>query len=327
MAFLVALPLAFIPAFFFSWFIYWLDRYEKEPRWLLIMAFLWGGVVAIIGALIGSIILDVGLTAVLQDELLAEVASGSITAPFVEEFWKGLAVLIVVIMFRREFDSIMDGIVYGAITGLGFAATENVLYFMGQYMEGGWPGMFSNFALRVGVFAWGHPFYTAFIGIGFAVARMNQNILIKILAPIIGYFLAVFAHSFHNTSLVFVSGLGSLALIILAEWAGWIIFLGFIAWMVRNEQGLLKKHLREEVASGLLSENHYKTALSFFQFGARFSALGAGLYRSTTRFYQVCGELAHKKEQRVKFGDERGNSTIITSLRNELALLSDKAKA
>src|SRR6185369_10573141 len=67
MALLVAIPLAFIPAFFFSWFIYWLDRYEKEPRWLLLMAFFWGGFVAVIGAIIGSLILDVGLTAVLQD--------------------------------------------------------------------------------------------------------------------------------------------------------------------------------------------------------------------------------------------------------------------
>lgn len=327
MAFLVAVPLAFIPAFFFSWFIYWLDRYEKEPRWLLFMAFFWGGFVAIIGALIGSLILDVGFTAILQDETLVDIAGGSITAPFVEEFWKGLAVLAIVLIFRKEFDSILDGVVYGAIAGLGFAATENVLYFMGQYADGGWAGMFANFALRIGVFAWGHPFYTAFTGIGFAVARMNRNILVKIIAPVIGYFLAVFAHSFHNTSLVFVSGLGSLALVILVEWAGWFIFLGFIGFMVYKEQGLLKKHLREEVTSGLITENQYKTAVSFFQFGARMAALSGGVYGATSRFYQVCGELAHKKEQLVKFGDERGNIAIIDKLRTELTSLAPKAKA
>lgn len=327
MAFLVAVPLAFIPAFFFSWFIYWLDRYEKEPRWLLFMAFFWGGFVAIIGALIGSLILDVGITAVLQDQTLAEVASGSITAPFVEEFWKGLAVLAVVLIFRKEFDSILDGVVYGAIAGLGFAATENVLYFMGQYADGGWAAMFTNFALRIGVFAWGHPFYTAFTGIGFAVARTNRNVIVKLIAPIVGYFLAVFAHSFHNTALVFVSGLGSLALVILVEWAGWIIFLGFILWMLRHEQGLLRKHLREEVASGLITESQYKTALSFFQFSARLSAMSDGVYRATSRFYQVCGELAHKKEQLTKFGDERGNAALIAVLRNELTSLGPKAKA
>ena len=327
MALLVAIPLAFIPAFFFSWFLYWLDRYEKEPRWLLLLTFFWGGIIAVIGAVIFSLIFEVGFYAILQDEFLVDIAGGSITAPVVEEFWKGLAVLIVFFIFRKEFDSILDGIIYGGIAGLGFAATENVLYFMGQYAEGGWAGMFTNFALRVGVFAWGHPFYTAFIGIGFAVSRMNRNILVKLAAPVIGYFFAVLAHTFHNTSLIFVTGLGSLALVILLEWLGWLIFLGFMIWMIRHEQGLLKKHLPEEVNNGLISPAQLKTAVSFFQFGARMSALSSGSYRATDHFYQYLGELAHKKEQLASFGDERGNSTIIQKLRGNIASLAPQAKS
>lgn len=326
MAFLVAVPLAFIPAFFFSWFLYWLDRYEKEPRWLLLMAFFWGGFIAIIGALIVSIIFQVGFAVVLQDETLVDIAGGSITAPLVEEFWKGLAVMAIFFMFRKEFDSILDGIIYGGIAGLGFAATENVLYFLGQYDAEGWGGMFANFALRVGVFAWGHPFYTAFTGIGFAVARMNRNVLVKLAAPIVGYFLAVLAHTFHNTSLVFVSGLGGLALVILLEWMSWILFLGFIIWMIRHEQGLLKKHLVEEVNNGLISQAQYKTAVSFFQFNARMAAMSGGVYRATDHFYQYLGELAHKKEQFAKLGDERGNAAIIEKLRGSIASLAPQAK-
>ncbi|HAX71637.1 MAG TPA: PrsW family intramembrane metalloprotease [Anaerolineae bacterium] len=326
MALLVAIPLAFIPAFFFSWFIYWLDRYEKEPRWLLFMTFFWGGFVAIIGTLIVATVFEIGFSIVLNDAVLEDIAGGSITAPVVEEFMKGLAVMLVFFIFRKEFDSILDGIIYGGIAGLGFAATENVFYFMGQYADGGWAGMFTNFALRVGVFAWGHPFYTAFIGIGFAVTRMNRNMLIKFIAPIIGYFAAVFAHAFHNTAVIFVTGLGSLALVVLLEWSGWLIFLGFIIWMIRHEQGLLKKHLREEVASGLISEAQYKTAVSFFQFGARMAALSGGVYKSTANFYQYLGELAHKKEQLVKFGDERGNTAIIEKLRGSIASLAPQAK-
>ncbi len=323
---IVAILLAFIPAFFFSWFIYWLDRYEREPKLLLFSAFFWGGFVAIIGALIGSLIMEVGFYAILQDETLTDIAGGSITAPFVEEFWKGLAVLIIFLIFRKEFDSILDGIVYGAIAGLGFAATENVLYFLGEYSAGGWGGMFTNFALRVGVFAWGHPFYTSFIGIGFAVSRMNRNILVKLIAPVVGYFLAVFAHSFHNTAVTFAGGLGSVVLIILVEWIGWIIMLGFIVWMIRHERGLLKKHLIEEVNAGRLTQAQYNTAISFFQFGARFNALSSGALVATSRFYQVCGELAHKKEQLIKYGDERGNAAIIEKLRMEMAQLGPRAK-
>ena len=326
MAILAAIPMAFIPAFFFSWFLYWLDRYEKEPRWLLLMTFFWGGFVAIIGTLIVASIFEVGFSFVLNDAVLEDIAGGSITAPLVEEFMKGFAVMLVFFMFRKEFDSILDGIIYGGIAGLGFAATENVLYFLGQYSEAGWGGMFANFALRVGVFAWGHPFYTAFTGLGFAVARNNKNIFVKLIAPIIGYLLAVSAHAFHNTVLLFVSGLGSLAFVVLVEWASWFIFLGFIAWMIRHEQGLLKKHLTEEVTNGLISEAQYKTAISFFQFGARMSALSGGVYRATDHFYQYLGELAHKKEQLKKFGDERGNAAIIEKLRANIASLAAQAK-
>ena len=178
MAVLVAIPMAFIPAFMFSWFLYWLDRYEKEPRWLLLITFFWGGFIAIIGTLIVASVFEIGFSLVLQDAVLEDIAGGSITAPLVEEFMKGLAVMMVFFIFRKEFDSILDGIIYGGIAGLGFAATENVFYFLGQYDAEGWVGMFTNFALRVGVFAWGHPFYTAFTGLGFAVARMNRNILV-----------------------------------------------------------------------------------------------------------------------------------------------------
>ena len=326
MAVLAAIPMAFIPAIFFSWFLYWLDRYEKEPRWLLLLTFFWGGFVAIIGTLIVASIFEIGFSFVLNDAMLEDIAGGSITAPLVEEFMKGLAVMIVFFMFRKEFDSILDGIIYGGIAGLGFAATENVFYFLGQYSDAGWGGMFFNFALRVGVFAWGHPFYTAFTGLGFAVSRINKNVAIKFAAPVVGYLLAVLAHSFHNTSLVFVSGLGSLALVILLEWGGWVIFLGFIVWLIRHEQGLLKKHLREEVGKGLISETQFKTAVSFFQFGARMAALSGGAYKATDHFYQYLGELAHKKEQLEKFGDEKGNAAIIEKLRGNIASLAPKAK-
>ncbi|HNO32484.1 MAG TPA: hypothetical protein PKI78_11910, partial [Anaerolineales bacterium] len=106
----------------------------------------------------------------------------------------------------------------------------------------------------------------------------------------------------------------------------WLVFLGFIIWMIRREQGLLRVHLREEVASGLISDAQYRTAISFFQFGARMAALSGGAYRATDHFYQYLGELAHKKEQLSKFGDERGNTAIIEKLRGNIATLAPQAR-
>jgi hypothetical protein len=77
----------------------------------------------------------------------------------------------------------------------------------------------------------------------------------------------------------------------------------------------------------LISPSQYKRATAFFQTNAHLAALTSGTYRSTSRFYRVCGELAHKKEQLHKIGDEGGNTKIIEQLRTELMQLAPQAKA
>jgi len=77
----------------------------------------------------------------------------------------------------------------------------------------------------------------------------------------------------------------------------------------------------------LLSSKQYHSAISFFQTNVHFAALTSGSFRATSRFYQVCGELAHKKEQYAKLGDEGGNMKIIERLRAELVQLAPLAKA
>jgi PrsW family intramembrane metalloprotease len=132
-------------------------------------------------------------------EFASDLATGSISAPFVEESLKGMAVLLVFWFFHREFDSVLDGIVYAGIAALGFAATENVLYIWRGYDASGWDGLFQLVLIRVILVGWQHPFYTAFTGIGLATARMNRSWLVKFIAPVSGLSLAMFTHSFHNT--------------------------------------------------------------------------------------------------------------------------------
>jgi hypothetical protein len=79
----------------------------------------------------------------------------------------------------------------------------------------------------------------------------------------------------------------------------------------------VKNNLYSEVTSGLISPAQYQKALS--PWTVTTAALSG---RNTSRFYQVCGELAHKKEQARKHGDESGNLRIIENLRTELASLA-----
>lgn len=328
MPFLGALFFGFVPMFVFAAFVYWLDRYEKEPKLLLGAAFVWGMVIAGGGAYILNTMVGMGVYSLTGSVSAADFSTTSIAAPVIEEALKGLAVLIVFLLFRREFDSVLDGIVYGAITAMGFAAIENVLYiYRNGFQEAGWEGFWTLVFIRVVLVGWMHPFFTAFTGIGLAVARTSRNILVKLIAIPAGYTAAVLLHSFHNTFSTLIGGGGGFVLGLIADYIGYFFMLVFIIWMVARERNILKRQLIEEVNSGSISVGQYNTALSFFQTGAHLSALTAGNYRSTARFYQVLGELAHKKEQLQKFGEEGGNGRIIESLRAEMTQLAPAAKA
>ena len=327
MALLGAIFFGFVPMFLFAAFVNWLDRYEKEPKLLLGAAFIWGVVIAGGGAYILNTVFGIGIYMITGSEGAAEFGTTSIVAPIIEEGLKGLAVLVVFLLFRSEFDSVLDGIVYGGITAMGFAAIENVLYISRGFESGGWEGFWTLVVIRVFLVGWMHPFFTAFTGIGLAVSRMSRNTIVKILAVPAGYVVAVMAHAFHNTFSSVIGGEGGFFLGIFADYIGYAFMLGFIIWMITRERNILKKHLVEEVNNGLVSQKQFNTAISFFQTGVHISALTSGAFRPTSRFYQVLGELAHKKEQLSKVGEEKGNTQIIEKLRAELMQLAPQAKA
>src|SRR5512143_2630469 len=209
MALLGALFFGFVPMLLFAALVNWLDRYEKEPKVLLGAAFLWGVIIAAGGAFILNTAFGIGIYVLTGSEGAANFGTTSIVAPIIEEGLKGLAVLVVFLLFRKEFDSILDGIVYGAITAMGFAAIENVLYiYRNGFQEAGWDGFWTLVFVRVILVGWMHPFFTSFTGIGLAIARTSRNMLVKVLAIPGGYIVAVMMHAFHNTFSSVVGGGG-----------------------------------------------------------------------------------------------------------------------
>jgi len=322
MALLASLSFGFVPMFLFAAFVYWLDRYEKEPKILLGAAFFWGAAIAAGGAFVINTVSGIGIYLFTGSEAAAELGTTSFVAPVVEEFLKGLAVAIVFLMFRKEFDSILDGIIYGGIAALGFAATENAFYIFDRgFSETGWQGLWVVVFIRVFLVGWQHPFYTAFTGIGFALSRMSRRAIVKVVAPLVGYCVAVSAHAFHNSFSSLIGGVEGLAVGTLVDWLGWSIMLAFIIWMIAYERDLVKKHLLDEVNSGSMTPAQYQRALSPWTLT---TAPLSG--RATFRFFQLAGELAHKKEQFARLGNEVDNAAIIESLRHELAALGPQVK-
>lgn len=329
MGFALSVFFGFVPMFIFAWILNWLDRYEKEPKVLLGFVFIWGAVVAAGMAFVVNTLLGVGVYLFTESDAITEFATGSLVAPPVEETLKGLAVLLVFLIVRREFDSVLDGIVYAGVAALGFAATENTYYIYNYgFLENGMEGLFTLVFVRVILVGWQHPFYTAFIGIGFAVTRLNKNVWIKLLAPIMGWGIAITAHAIHNALATLLSGLAGLAIGTLFDWGGWLLMFVLILWAIRRVQLRIKKYLHEEVAAGVISKGQYKTASSAWtQSLVKLTALFNGKYRVTRDFYQQCSELAHKKYQLDYFGDEGGNQAIIQKTRKKLLALAHQVPA
>jgi RsiW-degrading membrane proteinase PrsW (M82 family) len=325
MPFLLALALSFVPAFFYASILYWFDRFEKEPLRMLVGCFLWGALVATAGAIIWSSIFEIGIRALVRSEEIVELSSAILVAPIVEETLKGLAVLIVFLAFRHEFDSILDGIVYAGITALGFAATENLLYlyFVG-YAEDGLGGMIGLFIVRVVLGGWGHVVYTAFIGIGLAMARLSRSPFVALFAPLVGWLIAVGLHSLHNAMAVIVignTGLTGFALTLLVDWSGWLVALVIVLWAIVREQRWINGYLAEEVQLGTLSPTQHQTASSVRAI-VGLPPGSSGSARERRHFYTLCAELAQKKHQLEVLGEEQDNSARIAKLRGEIARLS-----
>jgi protease PrsW len=316
--------IGFASALLFSYILYWLDRYEKEPLLLLGGVFLWGAVVAAGSAFLVNTTLGLGISIFTGSDFATDLATGSLIAPFVEEILKGLAVLGVFLFFHSEFDSVLDGIIYAGVAALGFAATENTYYiFTYGFQQSGWSGLFMLAVIRIILVGWQHPFYTAFFGIGLALARLNRSWFVRIFAPLLGLSLAMFTHAFHNTVASFLNGFEGLFTGALFDWTGWLFMFCIILWASWREQQNLKKYLAAEVRVGTISAAHFRTASSaWLQMFARFTAIFKGRYMKTARFYQVCGEYANKRREYADLGDEAGNLAIIHDLRVELANLA-----
>ncbi len=321
MPLLACFLLSFIPAFLYACLLYWLDRYEKEPRTVLGGAFLWGALVAVGTAFVLNTLFGVGVYLFTGSEGFSELAMSSVSAPLVEETLKGMAVLLIFVVLPQEFDSVLDGMVYAGVTALGFAASENVLYlYQYGFVESGWDGIRELFILRVVLGAWGHAFFTSFTGIGLALARLSRSQGVRSLAPLVGWLLAVFAHFMHNTLAAFASTYESLLVVYAADWLGWLLMAAIGAVALWRERAWVRTQLLEEVAGGLLTEAQYRVATSRLR--RTWAQLGSrryGKFRPTQRFYTLCTELAYKKHQYQRLGEGRANpAALIEEMRQEL---------
>jgi RsiW-degrading membrane proteinase PrsW (M82 family) len=237
--------------------IVWIDRWEPEPPMLMLGAFLWGAG----GATASALMLNDAVTG-LGHQVLgpgAEVFVVQVVmAPLVEEAAKALFVVALWIRRRSQFNGLVDGIVYAALTAAGFAFIENIFYFGRAFAQGGMGnvngGVVAVFLLRGVLAPFSHPLFSSMVGIAIGMATRARRKRIRLLWPVAGFVAAALLHGLWNASTL-LGGADFLYVYFLIMVP---IFLGtgwLVAWQRRREQQIVVGQLPVFERIGLVEQS------------------------------------------------------------------------
>jgi RsiW-degrading membrane proteinase PrsW (M82 family) len=198
--------LALVPLAIVLLGVRWIDRWEPEPRLLLLIAFLWGATVSIVIALVADVGTSYLYAAGGADVNMTVFLQSTVQAPIVEEVGKGLGILLIYLVARRYFDGPVDGIVFAALVGGGFAFTENIQYFAIQIAESGTLDFAVGeiFFIRGILSPFAHVMFSAFTGFFIGLAARKGTALGGILMFFVGLIPAILLHAFWNGVLFFI---------------------------------------------------------------------------------------------------------------------------
>jgi len=155
------------------------DIYEKEPFFKLLFVAIFGGVISIIFSLVvyGAVEVNYSFT------------DAFIKVGLIEEASKLFALAIIYYFIKRDFNEIVDGIIYITAISLGFAIIENVFY--ASSSETPFLLLFQRSIFSVV----GHISFSGYMGIAFYIhKRVHKNYLGILLSLV----LAAFAHGFYD---------------------------------------------------------------------------------------------------------------------------------
>jgi len=178
----VLIPIAFTPMIIAFIWLRNTERYSRESWIPILFTFIWGAIVATTFSLV--------LETIVSDYIVSFFILAVVVAPIVEEFAKPLGIYFI----RKEIDEIEDGLIYGAVAGLGFAATENLIYGV-RFWDDGLIVLISLFYIRTIGSSLLHASATSLTGYGYSAKIIKKQSFLSIL-PF--FLLAIAAHSLFN---------------------------------------------------------------------------------------------------------------------------------
>ena len=292
--------MALFPLAFVVWAVIAIDRWEPEPRIALWFAALWGGIAAVLLTLwLNENVLEPLVVPFLQSQEEYEFYATVIQAPFTEELWKAVPVVIMFLFFRKAFDGPVDGIVFAALSAAGFAFTENILYFGRSISESG-DGSFIFF-MRGIMSPLTHAIFTS-VGIGLALgfaARLRSRWWILLAFPV-GHFASALLHALWNSAGFWVPGgtVGYFLYYLVVQVPLCILAAGLVWLLLRQEIKITRARLHDYGRAGWFSHEEVERLSSG---DGRALLLGwakrRGLRKPMQQYIQTATRLANHRQQ------------------------------
>lgn len=215
---------AITPILFVLIFIYFMDKYEKEPIRLLLSNFFLGAIVSIIITTILYVIIDIPLPLKNNTSIFEQFIKAFFVVGLTEEFSKYIIIRYYA-QPHEEFNEPFDGIIYAVMVSMGFAATENIMY----VTQGG----FETALVRAFTAVPAHATFAILMGYYIGKAKFSGN---RVVLNLTGLLLAALFHGAYDFFLFidFIPGI----------WIG--AFISLLIGIILSRKAI-KKHQNDSV--------------------------------------------------------------------------------
>lgn len=289
------LVLAFVPLSIVLGGVVWLDRWEPEPKIMLLTALLLGAGVATLSSLVVNTSLQQAFFDATGDAQAAQTLGAVVGAPVVEETFKGLIVLALFLLRRQHFDGPVDGVVYAATVAAGFAFTENILYFARSGPDMVW----IVFVMRGLMSPFAHLIFTSCIGIAIGMAARSRSSTTVLFAFPVGLVGAMGLHALWNGS----SLLGNFFVVfLLIQIPLFIAVVVLMAWLRRQEAEVIRARLGEYAQAGWFAPHEVHMLASMrmrSQARAWSSGYGERAKQAMRTFQRDATQLAYLRQRQL----------------------------
>ncbi|HJG92638.1 MAG TPA: PrsW family intramembrane metalloprotease [Brachybacterium massiliense] len=260
---LVAFTAALVPVAIVLAAVWWIDRYTPQPRMSLVSAFAWGAIGSVLLTLWFGGFFTAWITPSQTDQLIDSFLGAVVQAPVVEEAMKSAGLLFLLVWGRRYIAGPIDGVVYAALIGGGFAFTENILYFGSSFHQAQAAGevevFWQTFFLRGLLSPFAHVSFTALCGLGLGIAAERRSLMLYFGLGVGGLSLGMVLHALWNGSTFFLPVdpeaplAGFLRYYVTVQVPIFVLLVAIVLFLRLREKRILRRQLSEYGRAGWFS--------------------------------------------------------------------------